>query len=1405
MKKKNTISKEREETENNNEINEENEEKKVEEDEEEIESILTENDKNIHINCINSSLINLSLNKPTIKKKQFEEKVREKIEKLNSIAELLYKVIIKFNDRIDFVMKDERDFKNPFKKYIFLLKYYEHVVIRPAYKLINLFLINVQCVLGRDCNIYKGIILELLKLTVKLYIRIEKLKIKAEEVDEIDREEKYYAQCFEKPSILRYENVSVKRNLLQKDFENISEDVKRMIKFRHFYTIDFFKILIKNLETILYIKPKLMESVKSKTTLTIRPDVKAEPDYIVKMNEMIEEYQTSFEKTFDVELTLFNALKESEKEMDFEIGKELMLYLLNKMADDLTDENCYYYDYEKVEYREAYLSKITIRHFKLQNSNVITFLNCLFYNYSEQFQSYLKESIGKYFDNIFLFLVINIVFACNINENMKLYNLDQIIDYNANGERNHSICADLCNSSIKLIQNMCEGHNQIFQQRFFNYKFNIDSLTYMDKKLEKEIDFNKQKEEDDEFYAIYNINKTKKNKKQRREKIIPSKRALMLNSKWFKNIFLYLNDPKHQPIFRIPELKIIDILRIYMEQLDQRKKEGKNLDEIPDKVAEEEKKDDGKNDNRRQMHDILQEFLKKPIHLSGSLRASRKDNLLFENNDKEEEQRDKQYIKEKKYSFLNFIINNMRLIIDNIHISSKLTSQMFKDTQKLKSTEDIIDIYQHFSDLIVEMIQGTGIDNFDNFYKKLTKNHQVLDEGNNLNSKSLQSFLFIHHCLEMANLLWEGNNLFAKNFTTMCLNLFQIINNIISQQLNDIALIKILTKIFPPEKLLNVICEYVKGLFLHHIEDYDYHEEKFEEDIYNLEFDMESFNKLKDAFKSNQDIYEDTLFSLASKMYLFITTLGKNYQVEEAIKVLDYEKKELHKSKKSNSDQNKSLVQVQSIKEGQGGISSCPSFLSDVALKKKKQKYKNNKGNAMSKINNYIITAKFFKKVIKNCEFMIENSGRLNLKTIYFIIDPRVYYIDKSNIDRFFDEVDRSSSTTKLKALIQELNKYLYEVVFKYEEFQKNPEIKELYSYEYKALDRHNFYIATVINFILMFFLDKKDLTYCIENLFIYILSILQILYNAFYLVQYYKSRYKFNILLEESKYEGKEMNIIEKAQVYVLDSFIFHEEIFLMILIIISDLLALISDKFRLLYSLQLLSSIKINETIKIIVMAFHSQIDKLASILGFLLIFIFFYANISFTFLKNEFTIEIEGGTEGNVCSSLLECTLTYFNHGVRSGGGIGDILPETPYTDAMYFFRFFNDFIFYICVGLMLLNMINGVIVSRFSEIREKTNFKENDQKNKCFICNIDRAIFERNKIKFEDHKKYEHSEKTYIRFLVGLKLINEKDLDADQSFIFNCIQNEEIKVFPVGVSSSIGAENEYEGEEEEEEEE
>ena len=1374
--------------------------------EDEDDPILEKYDSKFQLECINASMINLSINKPTLNKKQFAKKIINKIKKYSKIANILYQVTIKFNEKIDEIMEDEKnEFPNPFNKYIFLLKYYEHIILRPAYKLFNLFMIDYQFIIGKNCLIYQALILEVLKLTVKLYLNLDKLSQNSRN-EEIDREKKYYNQCFEKGVILRFENVSIRRSLLAKDIEEIIDDIKYVSnKIKYYYIVDIYRILIKDIGIVLYAKPKLMETIKSKSTLSKQSNI-AQPEYIIKMYDIIKDYQTSFEKTFDNKLTLFNALEEIEKEIDIEVAKELLMYLLTKLGDDLTDENCYYYDYDKLEYRESYLSKINIRHFKLQNSNIILFLNGLFYNYSERFQSCLKESIGKYFDNIFLFLVINIIFACNVKENMKLYDLAEIVEYNVNGEKNRSLCLDLCTASLKLIQNMCEGHNQIFQQRFFNYKINIDDMKYINKKVEKEMIFNAQKKEDDEYYLIYNI--TKKKKKTKRPKIIQSKRALMLNSQWFKNIYTYLNAPERQKIFDSPELKIIDILRLYLEKLELRKKEGKPIDEPSEQeLLERErrrKEEEAKKKAKFQMHEILEEFLKKPINSSVSRRSSFNKSNAIEIDNKEEEARDLQYLREKKYSFLNFLFNNMRLIIDNIHISDKLKSQIFKQTQTLKSTEDIIDIYQHITDLVVEMIQGTGVDNFNNFYRKLTRNYQVLDEQNNLNTESLESFLFIHHCMEVAKILWQENNLFNTNLNMVCLNLFQIINNIIGQQLNDISLIKILVKIFPPDKLLNVICEYLKGLALHHLKESNYDSEEFEEELFGFELDSITFDKLVSKFKSTQDIHEDPIFSLAAQMYLFIIILGKNYKIEEAVKIFEYENKELYKEKK-NIEHAKSLRQVQSIKEVPGGLSLCQSFLGEITIKKKKQKYKKKTGSVMSKLNNYIITAKFFHKVIKNCEFMIEKDDKLNLKTIYFIINPMVYYIDKNNIENFDEEVDRSSSITKLKAFMKILNSYLYEVKFKYKTFKDNSDIQEMYEIDYNYIDMINFCVTLVINIILILFLSKEDTALSITNILITVFSALQILFNLYFLRTYFKSKYKFNVLVARSEYEDKKMNFMDNLKVYALDSFIFHEDTYFMILIIIMNLLALISDSFKLLYSVELLYAVKLTKTIKLIVSAITSQMSNFISLFGFLIIFIYFYASISYSFLRNEFTIEIEGGTEENVCSTLLECILTYFNHGLRSGGGIGDILPEVSYGKGMYWFRFFNDFIFYIMVILIVLNILAGVIVSYFFEVREEENFKENDIKNNCFICNIDRATFERNKIKFEEHKKLEHNVKLYIRFLVGLKLVNEKDLDAEQSYIVNCIKKEEIKVFPVGASSSIGFKNVEESTEADEEEE
>ena len=112
-----------------------------------------------------------------------------------------------------------------------------------------------------------------------------------------------------------------------------------------------------------------------------------------------------------------------------------------------------------------------------------------------------------------------------------------------------------------------------------------------------------------------------------------------------------------------------------------------------------------------------------------------------------------------------------------------------------------------------------------------------------------------------------------------------------------------------------------------------------------------------------------------------------------------------------------------------------------------------------------------------------------------------------------------------------------------------------------------------------------------------------------------------------------------------------------------------------------------------------------------------------------------------------------------------------------------------------------MINGIIVSAFSQIREETDKKEKDMNGKCFICSIDRVEFEKRHVPFEKHITEEHNYVTYVYFLIVLRFINEKDMDSDQNYIAKCIKDNDITCMPIKRALSI---IDYQDEAEEEDE-
>ena len=87
---------------------------------------------------------------------------------------------------------------------------------------------------------------------------------------------------------------------------------------------------------------------------------------------------------------------------------------------------------------------------------------------------------------------------------------------------------------------------------------------------------------------------------------------------------------------------------------------------------------------------------------------------------------------------------------------------------------------------------------------------------------------------------------------------------------------------------------------------------------------------------------------------------------------------------------------------------------------------------------------------------------------------------------------------------------------------------------------------------------------------------------------------------------------------------------------------------------------------------------------------------------------------------CDSLMMCIVTTLNYGLRNGGGIGDVLRSPSNTEPLFPARVIYDMLFFFLVIIIVLNLIFGVIIDTFADLRAEKQEKEETLKNSCFIC-------------------------------------------------------------------------------------
>ena len=79
-----------------------------------------------------------------------------------------------------------------------------------------------------------------------------------------------------------------------------------------------------------------------------------------------------------------------------------------------------------------------------------------------------------------------------------------------------------------------------------------------------------------------------------------------------------------------------------------------------------------------------------------------------------------------------------------------------------------------------------------------------------------------------------------------------------------------------------------------------------------------------------------------------------------------------------------------------------------------------------------------------------------------------------------------------------------------------------------------------------------------------------------------------------------------------------------------------------------------------------------------------------------------------------------------GLRNGGGIGDVLRPPSSTEPIFTLRLIYDMLFFFVVIIIVLNLIFGVIIDTFADLRSEKQIKEEVIKNTCFICGLERKV-------------------------------------------------------------------------------
>ena len=211
--------------------------------------------------------------------------------------------------------------------------------------------------------------------------------------------------------------------------------------------------------------------------------------------------------------------------------------------------------------------------------------------------------------------------------------------------------------------------------------------------------------------------------------------------------------------------------------------------------------------------------------------------------------------------------------------------------------------------------------------------------------------------------------------------------------------------------------------------------------------------------------------------------------------------------------------------------------------------------------------------------------------------------------------------------------------------------------------------------------------------------------------------------------------------------------------------------------FSFHLLHIIIDNQTLSRVIQSVTKNGVMLLYVALLVAIIIYIHSLFAFAYIRHNMD-----KLEDAFCEDLFECFVTSVRRGLLDGGGLGEALPQENYGFKEPAWRFFFDLSFFILVTTIGLNIVFGIIVDTFSELRDEKYRTDELMNSQCFICGRKSYDFDRFGNGFKQHIKDEHHMWNYLYFFSYLDLKEATEYDAIEQFVATKLFTTSYDFFP-----------------------